>query len=266
MPVPNSSVYGLIDDLSLSYNGNQLQVVNDNSVSSVCANGFDFKDGAKHDVEYSYDANGNLTQDLNKKITGIQYNCLNLPSRIQFEDGNSISYLYDANGTKLRTTHIIDGNTTTTNYCDNAIYENGMLDKLLTGQGYITLSDTVYHYFLQDHQGNNRVVIDQNGLVEEVNHYYPFGGLMASSFGSVQDYKYNGKELDRKNGLDWHDYGARMYDAAIGRWHVVDPSAEKFPSLSAYNYCLDNPIKHVDPDGNQPRPTRPCSTWKRRTA
>lgn len=252
-----SSVYGLIDDLSLSYNGNQLQVVNDNSVSSVCANGFDFKDGAKHDVEYSYDANGNLTQDLNKKITGIQYNCLNLPSRIQFEDGNSISYLYDANGTKLRTTHIIDGNTTTTNYCDNAIYENGMLDKLLTGQGYITLSDTVYHYFLQDHQGNNRVVIDQNGLVEEVNHYYPFGGLMASSFGSVQDYKYNGKELDRKNGLDWHDYGARMYDAAIGRWHVVDPSAEKFPSLSAYNYCLDNPIKHVDPDGNQPRPTRP---------
>ena len=92
-----------------------------------------------------------------------------------------------------------------------------MLDKLLTGQGYITLSDTVYHYFLQDHQGNNRVVIDQNGLVEEVNHYYPFGGLMASSFGSVQDYKYNGKELDRKNGLDWHDYGARMYDAAIGR-------------------------------------------------
>ena len=252
-----SSTYGLIDELSLSYDGNQLQAVNDNSVNSVYANGFEFKDGAKRDVEYSYDANGNLIQDLNKKITDIQYNCLNLPSQIQFEDGNSISYLYDANGTKLRTTHIIDGDTATTSYCDNVIYENGILNKLLTDQGYITLSDTVYHYFIQDHQGNNRVIVDGNGTVEEVNHYYPFGGLMSSSFGSVQDYKYNGKELDRKNGLDWYDYGARMYDAAIGRWHMVDSSTEKFPFLSVYNYCLDNPIKHIDPDGNQPRPTRP---------
>ncbi|MDC2276332.1 hypothetical protein PO118_03040, partial [Bacteroides thetaiotaomicron] len=42
--------------------------------------------------------------------------------------------------------------------------------------------------------------------------------------------KYNGKELDRKNGLDWYDYGARMYDAALGRWHAVDPMSEKYYS------------------------------------
>lgn len=250
--------YNLIDNLSLTYNGNQLQAVNDNASSAAYNNHFEFKDGAKQSVEYTYDSNGNLTQDLNKKITDIQYNCLNLPSRIQFEGGNSIAFLYDANGTKLRTTHIIDRVTTTTDYCDNAIYENGVLKKLLTVEGYITLPDADYHYFLRDHQGNNRVVVRQNGTVEEENHYYPFGGVFDST-SSAQPYKYNGKELDRKGGLDWYDYGARMYDAAIGRWHTVDPSAEKFYPFSAYNYCFDNPIKHVDPDGNQPqpRPARP---------
>ncbi|WP_455612810.1 RHS repeat domain-containing protein [Bacteroides congonensis] len=252
----SASAYGLIDDLSLSYDGNQLQTANDNSLNSVYVNGFEFKDGANEDIEYFYDNNGNLIQDLNKKITDIQYNCLNLPDRIEFGDGNSISYLYDANGTKLRTTHVIDGVTTTTDYCGNAVYENGVFHKLLTEYGYVTLADTAYHYFLQDHQGNNRVVVNQNGTVEEVNYYYPFGGIFASTF-SVQPYKYNGKELDRKGGLDWYDYGARMYDAAIGRWHVTDPSAEKFYSLNAYNYCFDNPVKHVDPDGKQGRPVRP---------
>ena len=84
--------------------------------------------------------------------------------------------------------------------------------------------------------------MSQNGTVEEVNHYYPFGGTFAST-ASVQDYKYNGKELDRKGGLDWYDYGARRYDAALGRWNAVDPMAEKYYGWSPYNYCLNNPFK-----------------------
>ena len=75
------------------------------------------------------------------------------------------------------------------------------------------MSDGKYHYYL--HQGNNRVVINQSGTVEETNHYYPFGGVFASS-GNVQPYKYNGKEYDGKKGLNWYDYGARHYDAALG--------------------------------------------------
>ncbi len=166
--------YGLIDNLNLTYHGNQLESVYDNATNCVFGNGMEFKDAAHETVEYAYDKNGNLTKDLNKKMIEIQYNCLNLPSRIQFEGGNSIVFLYDANGTKVRTTHIIDGVITSTDYCDNAVYENGVLDKLLTGEGYITLSDTVYHYFLRDHQGNNRVVVSQDETVEKVNHYYPF--------------------------------------------------------------------------------------------
>ena len=244
------SVYGLVDDLTMIYEGNQLKSVSDTVSGSVYANGFDFRDGANLSVEYCYDANGNLTQDLNKKIVEIKYNWLNLPSCVTFENGNSVSYVYDAKGTKLRATHVIGNDSTVTDYCGNVIYENGVAKTLLTEAGYITLSDNKYHYYIQDHQGNNRVVIDQDGNVEEVNDYYPFGGLLSSSVSNaVQPYKYNGKELDRKNGLDWYDYGARMYDAALGRWHAVDPMSEKYYSWSPYIYCANNPIRYVDPIG-----------------
>ncbi|MRY91478.1 RHS repeat-associated core domain-containing protein, partial [Parabacteroides distasonis] len=139
---------------------------------------------------YAYDANGNLTKNLNKNIVDIQYNCLNLPSRVLFGNGDNISNVYSGDGTKLRTIRVIGGDTLTTDYCGNAIYENGVLVRLMTEVGYITMADTTYHYFIKDHQGNVRVVADERGNVEEVNDYYPFGGLMStSSRRSVQPYK-----------------------------------------------------------------------------
>ena len=58
-----------------------------------------------------------------------------------------------------------------------------------------------YHFYVQDHLGNNRLVVNETGTIEQVNHYYPFGGLMGESqdIASTQRYKYNGKELDRWN-------------------------------------------------------------------
>ena len=141
-----------------------------------------------------------------------------------------------------------------TDYCGNMIYENGQLSKILTDVGYITLANSTptYHYYLQDHLGNNRVVIDEHGQVEQVNHYYAFGGLMGESTGGgAQPYKYNGKELDRMHGLDWYDYGARHYDAVLGRWMCVDPLAEKYNNVSPFVFCKDNPIGFIDPDGKK---------------
>ena len=221
----------------------------ENATAFVYNNSFEFKDSMKQANEYTYDANGNLTKDLNKNITGISYNCLNLPNTVTFSDGSTITYIYGADGTKLRTVHKIGSTTTTTDYCGNVIYENGVQKLLLTEEGYVTLSDSKYHYYLKDHQGNNRVVISQSGTVEETNHYYPFGGAFAST-SNVQPYKYNGKELDSKKGLNWYDYGARHYDAALGRFTTNDRFAEKYYSMSPYQYGANNPVNNIDVNGD----------------
>ena len=245
----SSAAYGMIDNLTLTLNGNQLNRVDDAVTASAYNGGFEFKNGANAADEYSYDANGNLTKDLNKGISGITYNFLNLPNVVTFSDGSTITYTYGADGTKLRTVHKIGSTTTTTDYCGNVIYENGVQKLLLTEEGYVTLSDSKYHYYLKDHQGNNRVVISQSGTVEETNHYYPFGGAFAST-SNVQPYKYNGKELDSKKGLNWYDYGARHYDAALGRFTTNDRFAEKYYSMSPYQYGANNPVNNIDVNGD----------------
>ena len=173
-----------------------------------------------------------------------------MPQQVTFSDGSTITYSYAADGTKLRTVHTISGTTTQKDYCANVVYENGVQKMLLTEEGYVDLSASTlpYYYYLKDHQGNNRVVIKEDGEVKETNHYYPFGGVFAST-GNVQPYKYNGKELDTKKGLNWYDYGARHYDALLGRWFVVDPLAEKDYLNSPYSYCGNNPVIRVDKNG-----------------
>ena len=241
--------YGLVDNLNLVYNGNQLQSVDDHAPNSVYGNGMEFKDNANQPVEYGYDKNGNLTKDLNKNISNIRYNLINLPSQITFSDGNTIDYEYGSDGRKLRTVHQTGNTILTTDYCGNAIYENGSLKLLLTETGYVSFPDKKFHFYLKDHQGNVRVVADKDGKLEETNDYYPFGGTFTTST-SVQPYKYNGKELDRVSGLNLYDYGARYYDATIGRWCMVDSLSEKYYSFNSYNYCGNNPARYVDPDGN----------------
>ena len=169
-----------------------------------------------------------------------------------------------------------------TDYHGSFIYENGKLDKVLYQGGYVqndsicagslgkprgfTHTDNtslnileqvyVYHYYTQDHLGNNRAVIDEDGNVKQVTNYYPFGGVFSTtaynSGDDLQPYKYNGKELDRTHGLDWYDYGARNYDAFLPMFTSLDPHCESYYNISPYAYCANNPIMFVDPDGENP--------------
>ena len=95
-------------------------------------------------------------------------------------------------GIILKSNVITSATTVLTDYCGNMIYEGGTLKQILVDGGYVTLNGTtpVYHYYLQDHLGNNRVVCNASGTVEQVNHYYPFGGLFGESTnGDTQRYK-----------------------------------------------------------------------------
>jgi RHS repeat-associated protein len=131
-----------------------------------------------------------------------------------------------------------------------------------------------YEYNIKDHLGNTRLVftdknndgkvdvIDdvpsttKNNEIVQENHYYPFGLGMDEPWineiaGRDNQYQYNGKELNSDFGLGWTDYGARWYDASLGRWNVVDPLAEKYFNSGSYVYVLNNPISAKDPDGKR---------------
>ena len=106
---------------------------------------------------------------------------------------------------------------------------------------------------VRDYQGNVRLVVDGNGAMAQRNDYYAYGGPWGDNAitQGFQPFKYNGKELDRVHGLDWYDYGARMYDPAMGLFTQVDLLAEQTPHLNPYMYGAGNPVKYVDPDGKK---------------
>ena len=106
----------------------------------------------------------------------------------------------------------------------------------------------IFHYYTQDHLGNNRIVTNEDGTVEQIVHYYPFGGIFNDTGLNtvLQQYKYNGKELDRIAGLNIYDYGARQYFSALPVWDRVDPKCEEDYGGSPYAYCRNNPMKFID--------------------
>ena len=66
-------------------------------------------------------------------------------------------------------------------------------------------------------------------------------------------YKRQGKEFDTKKGLNWYDYGARHYDTALGRFTTNDRFAEKYYSMSPYQYGANSPVVNIDVNGDSIR-------------
>jgi len=172
--------YGSLDNLSYTYNGNQLEKVDDAVSGPFCVGAFHFVDGVNEEVEYSYDSNGNMVKDANKGIKEIQYDVNDQPGKIIFSDGREADYLYDAEGNKLsvqynltamtstlpqmpvmQSSDVTSANSTngqkTINYCGNVIYDDNET-YVLNDVGYALYDQTgnlSFHYYLQDHLGNN---------------------------------------------------------------------------------------------------------------
>lgn len=236
-----TTTYGIIDNLIMSYDGNQLVSVEDKGANPSLSMSMDFRDGSHESVEYAYDSNGNMVKDLNKGISMIEYNSLNLPRRVSFTGLNNPvnEYVYSADGKKLSVIHK-SSTEKRTDYIGSLIYENGSLKRILVDGGYI--ENGIYHFYLQDHLGNNRVVAKSNGTVVQTTHYYPYGmSFTEGTFADKQPYKYNSKELDTENGLNLYDYDARQMDIVSGHFTRIDPMAEMFlenPCLSVFVFAL----------------------------
>ena len=258
--------FGTMDDLSYDYdNGNKLMKVTDGATIDE----FGFKDDAVNTTadttnDYSYDVNGNMTQDENKGITSISYNHLNLPTEVVFDNNQNkkISYIYDAAGMKIKKI-VTDGSSlTTTEYAANFIYENSNLQFFNTAEGYIEPDGSNgydYIYQCKDHLGNIRLSYsDDNGdgtvtqaEIREENNYYPFGlkhkGYNNTQNGRNHKFEYNGMELEESLGYNMMEMEMRQYDPAIARWVVQDPVIHY--EYSPYQAFDNNPVVFADPSG-----------------
>ena len=209
----------------------------------------------------------------------IEYDLRNNSTLIQFCDDSQTEYVYTLDGEKLRTIHrtaslnitvglgenkklakdeILESDST--DYIGNFIFENGKPDKYLFAGGFASLRNSAdgkpeiaFHYYDQDHLGNNRAVVSaRTGAVEQITNYYPFGMPYTDQTAvnpDFQKYKYNGKELDKMHGLNTYDYGARQYYSIVPAWDRIDPMCEKYYDISPYAYCGNNPICYSDYNG-----------------
>ncbi|MFM9951077.1 MAG: RHS repeat domain-containing protein, partial [Saprospiraceae bacterium] len=149
---------------------------------------------------------------------------------------------------------------TTQNYISGIEYNGAALEAVYHEEGRLVPNGTAWHYeyTLKDHLGNSRVMFRANGATAQLlqeNHYYPFGmemeGAWTTQVGTENKYQYNGKELVEDFGWNWYPYGARYYDAAVGRFWGVDPIADRFAHASVYNYAENEPVANIDLHGLQ---------------
>ena len=219
---------------------------------------------------YSYDFAGNRTATLDSQsdtLNVMRYNRLNLPEEYATADGDTVRYVYSADGEKLFIQHNSTANATMgTEYAANYRIENGAITMIHTDAGYYTLfpappGGTVpvfkHIWYMKDHLGNNRVLLDASGKVYAVHHYDPFGGeiSVASLLNVTQfptsatesPYKYGGKEWSTTTST--YDFEARYLSPSFHRFTTMDPLAEKYYSISPYAYCAGDPVNYVDPQG-----------------
>ena len=121
------------------------------------------------------------------------------------------------------------------------------------GYGYTNaenIQEKDIYFYHSDHLGSTSYITDKDGNATQFVSYKPYGEALVDEHATSYEmpWKFNGKELDSETGLYY--YGARYYEPVLAMWYGVDALAEKYPNIGGSVYCVGNPVKFVDPDGN----------------
>lgn len=211
------------------------------------------RDTIYNGVGYVYDSAGNVLYDSHAGLN-LRYNDLNLIEKVMRGDTIVAKYSYLSDGTKF----------SATDSAGNGLYYSGSLiytkhgaaltmeSCAFTGGRFVaTATGVEARYFVTDHLGSVRAVVNGEGEVLERNDYYPFGSRWDDGLLSDNRYRYNGKEAQAFLNNPYLDYGARQYDSDGAVWLGKDPLSEKYYPISPYSFCANNPIKFVDSDGRK---------------
>lgn len=217
-------------------------------------------------IAFGYDALGRkFSQTLNSGLSIIVP--VPFPTITPASSGDTTVKAASTTGTKEDGILRSWGELSRIDYVGPCVYVDRKLRRILIPGGYIEVDgdNMEYRFFISDHQGNVRAVVDQQGHLIEANDYYPYGTPMptaTSLSADLQPYKYAGKEQlsmwvsgsaeagERSDALQgFSDFGPRWLATASATWTAPDPEAERYPGTSPYAYCAANPIRYIDPTG-----------------
>ena len=184
------------------------------------------------------------------------YNLINLPAQIKSGDTVKANYTDLSDGTKAAAyTSASAGR----DYAGSFTYTRGSgasktLESVAFGGGRIRKTGTntyAVDYYITDHLGSVRAIVDASGTIQEQNDYYPFGTRHSNGLTQLTANRWRvaGKEEQDNFGIAYSDFGARLYDRTA--WTAIDPLAEKYYGISPYLYCAGNPIRIIDPEGEK---------------
>ncbi|TLX25400.1 RHS repeat-associated core domain-containing protein [Chryseobacterium indologenes] len=236
----------LIDDLVYSnYKGNQLINVTDNS-----SNNLGYPIGGN---TIAYDLNGNMINHVDKGITNISYNYLNLPKDVLFSQNNSnIKLYYRADGVKLKKafTYLNPRSgfilTEDTDYLDGFQYfgqgSSNSLQFFPTSEGYYDYEKKRYVYNYSDIWGNVRLAYynsNNTATIDREMNYYPFGLEYQGYNGTntqTPNYTYGFQGQERQKETGWGSFKWRNNIPELGRFFNIDPLAEKYTYNSPFAF------------------------------
>ncbi len=245
-----TNTYGEIDNVSLSFSGNQLTSMTEEAGTVLLENSLDIPEGIWKNGDFGYDANSNQTRDMSRDIEDIQYDSCNRPVKVTTAD-EEIDFLYSADGTKLA--QIIPENDIRRDYCGAFELCDGVLERVHVDNGFFTAADSVLHVYLRDIQGGVLAVYNTaRSQMEQIVETYPYGMPHSSETLSEVDVNrrwFGGKEFTAESGVNLYDFNARWLNPALAMFTTPDPLAFNTPDVSPYTFCAGDPVNYSDPTG-----------------